>query len=92
MMVNEEKETEQASENIDERDKRETLEALDRADQVAERMARENTRRERLIEREEALEARRKLGGQTDSGVPEKKKEEMSDEEYAKRALDNTLL
>ena len=51
----------------------ETISELDRADQIAERQARENDRREKLLEREEALEARRAVGGTTEAGGVEEK-------------------
>lgn len=65
----------------------EAVSELDRADQIAERQKRENDRREQLIQREEALEARRTVGGQTEGGrEPEKPKEE-SPTDYANRVM-----
>ena len=59
------------------------ISTLDRADEIAERQKRENDRREKLIEREEALAARRAVGGETDAGKPTEKPKELTDIEYA---------
>ena len=68
-----------------------TLSELDRADQIAERLKRENDRREELIKRDEALEARRAVGGRTQAGVPPPKEKEVDDKEYAQKALAGEL-
>lgn len=62
----------------------ETISELDRADQIAERQKRENDRREELLNREEALEARRTVGGVTEAGKPVETKKE-TDSEYRQR-------
>ena len=49
---------------------------LDRADQIAERQKRENDRREAILLREEALAARKAVGGVTEAGQPSQPKEE----------------
>ena len=67
-------------------DKSETISELDRADQIAERQARENDRREAILKREENLAARKAIGGETEAGKPEKKKEETP-KEYKDRVM-----
>ena len=57
---------------------------LDRADEIAERQKRENDRREALIERDEALAARKVVGGETEAGS--ESKPQYSEEEKASRA------
>ena len=62
----------------------ETTTELDRADQIAERQKRENDRREKLIEREENLAARRTVGGES-LGYTKPIEKKETDEEYAER-------
>jgi len=57
---------------------------LDRADQIVERQGRENTRREKILDREEAMAARRAVGGGTVAGQTAEKKDE-TDKEYRTR-------
>ncbi|KKL67223.1 hypothetical protein LCGC14_2137130 [marine sediment metagenome] len=64
-------------------DESKTISELDRADQIAERQKRENDRREELLQREENLEARRKVGGITEAGKPAEKPKELTDTEYS---------
>ena len=56
---------------------------LDRADQIAERQKRENDRREELLTREEALAARKAVGGDIDAGQSKEKPKPLTDKEYA---------
>ena len=60
---------------------------LDRADSIAERQKRENDRRENLLQREEALEARRKVGGVTNAGEQAPKPKEETDEDYHEKFM-----
>jgi len=76
--------TENTAESNDEGIQQKTTSELDRADQIAERLKRENDRRESLLQREEALEARRRVGGLANAGQVEQKKPE-TDEEYFER-------
>lgn len=62
-----------------------TMETLDRADEIAERQKRENDRREEILVREEALAARKAVGGTTEAGQPSEKKEESA-ADYATKA------
>ena len=53
---------------------------LDRANDTNERYARESDRREEILKREEALEVSRRVGGTTEAGTSEVKKEETNQE------------
>jgi len=68
----------------------ETITELDRADQIAERQARENKRREDILDREEALAARKAVGGISEAGQQPVKKE-VDDEQYAKDVLSGKI-
>lgn len=57
-----------------------TISELDRADQIAERQKRENDRREAILNREEALAARKAVGGESEAGQAPVKKEETPKE------------
>ena len=48
------------------------LSDLDRADQIAQMQKRENDRHEKLIQKQEALEARKIIGGSAEAGQEEK--------------------
>ena len=60
-----------------------TVETLDRADQIAQMQKRENDRRQELLEREEALAARKAVGGETEAGIEAVPK--LTDEEIASK-------
>lgn len=64
----------------------ETISELDRADQIAERQKRENDRREEILNREEALAARKAVGGTAEGGQPPTKPKETP-QEYGKRIM-----
>ena len=68
----------------------ETITELDRADQIAERQARENERREKILDREDALAARKAVGGVSEAGQQPVKKE-VDDEQYAKDVLSGKI-
>ena len=63
----------------------ETVSELDRADQIAERQKRENDRREKILDREEALAARKVVGGTIEAGQKEPEKPKETAQEYSKR-------
>ena len=77
-------------ENKPTEDNNELVSELDRADQIAERQKRENDRREQLIEREEALAARKAIGGISEAGQATDVKEETP-QEYARKVMENNL-
>ena len=60
------------------------ISTLDRADEIAERQERANAKRIEILDREEALAARKAVGGITDAGQPVEKKEETP-KEYNER-------
>lgn len=90
-MDEEKKEKQGSPENSEERLQRETVSELDRADQIAERMARENERREKLLAREEALEARRRVGGVSEIEPEPQKPKEESNIEYMQKVMSGQL-
>ena len=57
-----------------------TVSTLDRADEIAERQERANAKRIEILDREEALAARKAVGGVTDAGQVIEKKEETPKE------------
>ena len=86
-----EEKNKQATEDTGEGLQSETVTELDRADQIAERLKRENDRREALLTREEALEARRAVGGRAEAGSQPVKAPEMTDVEYYEKAKSGKL-
>lgn len=68
-----------------------TVETLDRADEIVSRRERVAAREEALQERKEALEARKAVSGETEAGQPQEKKAEISDKEYAEKAMSGDL-
>ena len=74
------KDDKSASDDTNKGVQQETITELDRADQIAERQKRENDRREELLNREEALAARKAVGGITEAGQEPVKKEETNQE------------
>ena len=75
--------TTDAADNSGEGIQSETISELDRADQINERQARENTRREKILDREEAMKAREIVGGSASAGKSNPVKKVLSDVEYA---------
>ena len=61
----------------------ESTKLIDDANEAAERMARQNDRKEELIAREEALHIKQKLGGESEAGQTIEPKKKLTDEEYA---------
>ncbi len=58
---------------------------------AAERLEKANAEKKELLEREERLLVEQKLAGRSVGTQTEEPKKEMSDEEYAKNALNNLL-
>lgn len=85
--MDEKKEEQRTDENSKEGIQSKAMSDLDRADSIAERLKRENDRREEILTREETLEASRKVGGLTDAGEAQIKKPEVSNEDYARNVL-----
>ena len=84
----ENKESDASKLSAKDRDKQEKHDLIDRANTAREGLEKENTRIEKNIQDLKETEAKRILGGDTDAGVPEKKKEEQSPVEYAKQVLE----
>ena len=82
---------EETVENNDDGVQQQTISELDRADQIAERMARENQARKEILDREEALEARRRVGGVTEAGQIQEKPKEETPKEYKDRVMKNEV-
>ena len=57
-----------------------TVSTLDRADEIAERQERANAKRIEILDREEALAARKAVGGEAEGGQVIEKKEETPKE------------
>ena len=83
----EKKESTTTPEDTTEGIQQQAITELDRADQIAQMQKRENDRREDLITREEALQARRMVGGVAEAGQTKPKEKEESPEEYAMKVL-----
>jgi len=88
--MSEENKEESASDNAGEGVQPDTTSELDRADQIAERLKRENDRKEELLTREESLAARRAVGGVAEAGQQSKPKEETP-KEYADRVMSGNV-
>jgi hypothetical protein len=89
-MVEEQKEQKKESTDgsIDAGDKPKTPDLIDQANFAAERMEAANKKREEILKREEDLEARRRLGGQTEGAAQEETKPKDEDPvEYANKVL-----
>ena len=78
--------TEKPQPKIEEQGDKTTLSLIDKANQTAERLENANKEQAKLLERMEALEARRRLGGETGFNPPTPVKEETP-AEYTKRIL-----
>jgi len=60
-----------------------TTPIIESANKAALELKTENDRREKLLQREEQLEARRTLGGMSEGKGPEEEKKELTPKEYA---------
>lgn len=83
----EEEEPKDTAGDIDEGDKPETASIVDDANSAAERLEKANTEKKKLLDREEALMAKKALGGRSEAGalLPEKKEE--TPQEYKDKIL-----
>lgn len=88
---NKEVEEEDTTEDTGERDVAESTELIDSANAAAEGLKTENDRKEKLVEREERLEARRALGGTSEAGRAPEKPAEITPEEYSNKFLDGEV-
>lgn len=89
--MDEEKETKQEPETPVEtknvRSEPETTPVIDNANTAAERMEAANKERKELLDREEAIMAKRRLGGTSEAGGQQAKKEPETDVEYAEKIM-----
>jgi hypothetical protein len=69
----------------------ETDTLFERTDKAAERIELANKRTEDLLNRQEALYAKQKLGGQSTAGKEEEVEEVISDADYVKGVMDGTI-
>ena len=60
---------------------------ISEANAAAERLEKANKEKADLLKREEALESRRILGGQTTAGVQQPQQKEETPQEYARRMM-----
>ena len=91
--MDEEKKSEEEppTEDTGEGDNPKAAEVIDRADAAAERMEEATKRQKEENDRTERLMVRNALSGKASAGSTTEKPEEMSDEEYARKALGNEL-
>ena len=67
------------------------LSVIEEARREREELQKQLDRKEELLNREEALEADRQLGGRAEAGVQAEKKKPETDEEFSKRFTDGEV-
>jgi hypothetical protein len=67
--MDEEKETEQSTDNSGDGNQSQELTDIERANVAAERLEKANKAQKELIDRQEALDVQRKLGGRSEGGI-----------------------
>ena len=82
-----EKKPETPTEPEDAGSKYETTPVIERAREEREKLEAANKERERLLDREEQIMAKRALGGMSEAGQAPAKPEEISDEEYTNQVM-----
>lgn len=90
--TNAQAETKTTAANIDDGNKPQGLNAIDRANNAAERLEKANTETSRIIKEQEELLAEMKLGGISGSAKQVEKPKEIDPREYAKAALKGIIL
>lgn len=83
----EEKKPEDAKLSAKERDKQERTSLIDRANTAAERLEKATKEQERVLGEQKEFEAKKRLGGVTEAGLPEVKPKVDTDEEYADKVI-----
>lgn len=86
-----EKETTSTISDTTEGDKSETTSLIANANAAAQRLEEANQKQEELIARQEELAARIALGGKSEGGAEQVKEPEISNKEYAQKALRGEL-
>lgn len=77
---------EQKSDKSGEGDKYETTPVIERAREEREKLEAANKKKEELLDREESLMARKTLGGESEAGAEQEKKEDTP-QQYAKDVI-----
>lgn len=78
-------------EKQEKQEKEEPKTMVDKANDAAERLEKANERTAELIKQREEIDARNRLGGRADGAVQDEKPKEVSDEDYADKALRGEL-
>ncbi len=81
----EEKKPEESTGDTKEGDKPKTTPLIDIANAAAERMEKANEKTERLLDRQEEMDARRALGGRAEAGQAPAVEKDETPEEYKER-------
>ena len=76
---------EEESKDTTDGNKYETTPVIERAREERERLETANKKKEELLDREEAIMAKRELGGMSEAGMQAPKPKKLSDEEYAEK-------
>ena len=81
------------NEKLEEMESRESGKSLiEQGNDIVDRMEKANEERRKLLEREEALETQKALGGRSRASVPEPEEpKEMTNAEYAQAALEGRV-
>ena len=77
--------------NIGERDKYETTPVIERANETAQRLEKANQERKELLDREESILAKKRLGGYTEAGEGKAEEQEESPADYTQRVMSGQL-
>lgn len=83
--MEEEKKPEEIPEEMQEEEDKKKLSLMDQANQAAERLEIANRKREELLDRQEEMMARQRLGGTTSAGEGQVKEE--TPKEYMKKVM-----
>ena len=78
-----EEEQENTDESVKDRNKREKVEVIERANKAAERMEKANEKHEELLEIQKDDAAVKALGGRAEAGTEPEKPKKLTDTEYA---------
>lgn len=89
--MNEEKETQEIQEQAEGEAKETPKSEIQRAQELLDAIKQENNRKEELLQREDEMRAKEMFGGRSEAGMIAKKKEPISDIEYAKMLMNGSL-
>ena len=91
MTENETQETQPSQEPVAGQQPTETTPVIQAANEAAASLKTENDRKEQLLIREEAIQARNALGGTAEAGEEPAKPKEETPQDYAKRVMEGKL-